>query len=70
MTPEEARELWAMFFNAPSDEDSDWARTQLFHSVLVDHITNRIVKDDEYAVVIGERIATLADAIVRKRGGL
>ncbi len=63
--PAAARALWELLLAGHvSDERFRTALQWILESVLVDLINNRIVGDDEFALVIGRRIATLLEQML------
>jgi hypothetical protein len=56
--PEAARAMWDVVLSlAPTDPAFAQLFRALLDSVLIDHISERMQRDDEYALVISRRIA-------------
>ena len=67
MTPDEARDLFTwLITNTPSSDEKSLAARWLIDSVVIDLIAYRIKRDDDYALMIAERIAMARTAIQRR----
>jgi len=64
--PDAARSLWNLLLSTHTSDDRFHIALQwVLESVLVDYVTNRMDSSDEFAVVIGRRIATILEVIGR-----
>jgi hypothetical protein len=62
--PEAARKLFTVVLAmAPTDRAFEGLLRALIDSVVIDWITNTMTKDDEFALVIGQRMLKLMDAM-------
>lgn len=67
MTPEHAQQLWEELLRAAQlgSKGAQSALDLVFNSVLIDYITNNMARNEEFAMVIGQRIEQLRNIAAR-----
>lgn len=61
--PVSSRALWEFLLSETAhSERASTALNEVLASAVIDYITNNIARNDEYASVIGRRVAAILDA--------
>jgi 3-hydroxyisobutyrate dehydrogenase-like beta-hydroxyacid dehydrogenase len=62
--PESARQLWQVLLAmVPTDKEFEMVLRWIIDSVMIDHITNQVQHDDDFALVISRRILRSMDVM-------